>query len=86
MIIECYRIVDPDTYTDVWKDRWLLRYGTALIKKQWGENLSKFQGMQLPGGLTFNGEQIKQEATQEIDKLEEEMTSSYSLPVNDLIG
>lgn len=86
MIIECYRIVDPDTYTDVWKDRWLLRYATALIKRQWGENLSKFSGMQLPGGLTFNGDTIKQEANQEIDRLEEEMTSSYSLPVNDLIG
>jgi hypothetical protein len=86
MIIECYRIVDPATYTDVWKDRWLLRYATALIKRQWGENLSKFSGMQLPGGVSFNGDTIKQEANQEIEKLEEEMIVSYSLPVNDLIG
>ena len=86
VIIECYRILDPDTYTDVYGDKWLLRYTTALIKRQWGENLKKFEGMTLPGGVTFNGQKIWEEATEEINKLEEEMISSYSLPVADMMG
>jgi hypothetical protein len=83
---ECYRIVDPEVYGDVYKDRWLLNYATQKIKYQWGSNLSKFTGLQLPGGVQFNGQQIMQEAQQEIDKLEQEMLSSYSLPVSDMIG
>jgi hypothetical protein len=86
IIAEAYQIVDPDVYTDAWADRWLLRYATCLIKQQWGTNLKKFSGMQLPGGLTFNGQQIYEEATQERDKLEQDMISSYSLPVTDMIG
>jgi hypothetical protein len=86
IIAEAYQIVDPDVYADVWADRWLLRYATCLIKQQWGTNLKKFSGMQLPGGLTFNGQQIYEEATQERDKLEQDMISSYSLPVTDFIG
>ena len=86
IIVDCYRIVDPDTYTDVWGDRWLSRYTTALIKKQWGSNITKFEGMQLPGGLTFNGAKIYDDAESEIQKLEEEMHVSYSLPVQDMIG
>ena len=86
VIIECYRILDPDTYTDVYGDKWLLRYTTALIKRQWGENLKKFEGMTLPGGVTFNGQKIWEEATEEINKIEEEMISSYSLPVADMMG
>ena len=86
LIIEAYRILDENTYTDVWKDKWLLRYSTALMKKQWGENLKKFEGMQLPGGITFNGQKIWEEATEEINKLEEEVITNYSLPVADFIG
>ena len=86
IIIEGYQKVDPDTYSDVWSDRWLQRYATALIKKQWGDNLKKFEGLQMPGGLTFNGQKIWDEATDELTKLEEEMISSYSLPVTDMIG
>lgn len=86
LIIECYRTLDPNTYTDVWGDIWLRRYTTALVKRQWGENLKKFEGMQLPGGVTFNGQKIWEEATEEINKLEEEMISSYSLPVADFMG
>ena len=86
IIIEAYQKVDPDTYSDVWNDRWLQRYATAQIKKQWGENLKKFEGLQMPGGLTFNGQKIWDEATDEIQKLEDEMISSYSLPVSDMIG
>ena len=86
IIAEAYNIVDPNTYADVWKDRWLQNYATAKIKYQWGSNLTKFSGMQLPGGVTFNGEQILQDALAEIQKLEEEMIVSYSLPVSDMIG
>ena len=86
IIAEAYQIVDPATYADVWKDRWLLRYATCLIKQQWGNNLKKFGGMQMPGGITFNGQQIYDEATSERRELEQEMITSYSLPVTDMIG
>jgi hypothetical protein len=86
IIVDCYSITDPDTYSDVWGDRWLSRYATALIKRQWGSNLTKFEGVQLPGGLTFNGNKIYDDAEAEIQKLEEEMIVSYSLPVNDMMG
>lgn len=86
LIAECYSIVDPGTYADVWKDRWLQEYTTSKIKLQWGSNLIKFIGMQMPGGVQFNGELIYQEAKEEILRLEEEMISSYSLPVSDMIG
>lgn len=86
LLVEAYQVVDPDTYTDAWGDRWLLHYATALIKRQWGNNLKKFDGMQMPGGLTFNGQKIYDEAVAEITKLEEEMITSYSLPVMDMIG
>lgn len=86
IVAECYQIVDPNTYSDVWKDRWLQTYASAKIKYQWGSNLTKFNGMQLPGGVQFNGEQILADAREEIQRLEEEMITSYSLPVIDMIG
>ena len=86
LIAECYNIVDPDVYSDVWKDRWLQNYASAKIKYQWGSNLTKFNGMQLPGGVQFNGEQILADAREEIQRLEDDMITSYSLPVHDLIG
>lgn len=86
LIVEAYQVVDPDDYQDVWKDRWLLRYATCLIKQQWGNNLKKFDGMKMPGGLTFNGQRIYEEATAEREALEKEMIMSYSLPVVDMIG
>ena len=86
LIIEAYRILDPDTYTSVWGDRWLREYCTQLMKRQWGENLKKFEGLQLPGGVTFNGQTIWSEADEEIKRLEEEMVSKFSLPVMDMIG
>lgn len=84
--IEAYQIVDPDVYQDVWKDRWLQNYATAKIKYQWGSNLTKFNGMTLPGNVQFNGEQILNDAREEIQRLEEDMITSYSLPVMDMIG
>lgn len=86
LVIECYAALDPDVYTDVWGDWWLRQYATQLIKRQWGENLKKFEGMQLPGGLTFNGQKIWEEADQEVKKLEEEIINRYSMPAMDMIG
>ena len=86
IVIECYRKLDPDTYTDVWNDIFLKRYVTALFKKQWGTNLSKFNGVTMIGGVTLNGQQIYQESLQEIDKLEQEIRSTYELNPAMLIG
>ena len=86
VIIECYRQLNPEEYGDVWGDPWLKKYRTALIKKQWGENLKKFEGMTMPGGITFNGQKIWEEATEEVKMLEDEMMSGYSLPVSDMTG
>lgn len=86
LLIEAYEIVNPDTYTDAWGDRWLQEYCTTLIQEQWGRNLTKFVGMELPGGLRFNGEAILDEAVQKRARLEQEMISYYSLPVSDMIG
>lgn len=86
IVFEVYRYVDPNTYADVWSDPWLQKYATALIKHQWGSNLSKFTGLQLPGGVQFDGQRILSEAASEVDKLEAEMISGYSLPVADMTG
>ena len=86
IIAEGYQKINPDTYTDVYIDRWLQRYVTCLFKIQWGSNLTKFTGMQLPGGVQFNGEQILQQGLDEKQRLEDEMISSYSLPVHDMTG
>ena len=86
LLIECYRKLDPTVYTDVFDDMYLKRYATALIKKQWGANLSKFNGVQMLGGVTMNGETIYQQASDEITKLEEEMKLGFELPVNYMVG
>ena len=86
LVVECYRIIDPDTYTDVYDDYFLKRYATALIKRQWGSNLIKFQGAQLPGGITMNGEFIYNEGKEAVQKLEDEMIRSYETPPLDMIG
>lgn len=86
IVVECFEKVDPDEFPDVWKDRWLLRYATALCKRQWGENLSKFSSMRGPDGVSFNFQRIIDESQAEIDKLEDEMLNSYSLPNIDFMG
>ena len=86
LLVEAYEVVDPETYTDAYNDRWLQNYATTLIKEQWGSNLTKFTGMTLPGGVQFNGEKIYNDAVDARTKLEQEMISSYSLPVLDMIG
>jgi hypothetical protein len=86
LIVNCYRILDPSTYTDVFDDIFLKRYATSLIKRQWGENLKKFSGVQLPGGVTLNGQQIFEEALQEIQQIEQEMQSRFELPAMFITG
>lgn len=86
MIVECYRILDPTEFPDVYNDWFLKRYATALIKRQWGENLKKFQGIQMPGGVTLNGQIIYDEAIQEINILENEMETRYQAPPNFFVG
>ena len=86
IVVECYRILDPDTYRDVYNDMFLKRYCTALIKRQWGENLKKFNGVQLPGGVTINADQIYQDALTDITQIESEMQSRFELPVDFMTG
>lgn len=86
LLIEAYEVIDPDTFTEVWSDRWLQNYCTAKIKYQWGANLTKFSGMVLPGGVQFNGERILSDAAQELEKMEAEMINAYSMPVSDMVG
>jgi hypothetical protein len=86
IIVKCYQVVDPQEFPKVWGDRWLQRYASTLIKQQWGQNLTKFTGMQLPGGVQFNGEKIYNDALAEREELEHEMINSYSLPITDMVG
>lgn len=86
LVVEAYEVVDPEVWSDVYADRWLQNYTTAKFKYQWGSHLTKFVGLQLPGGVQFNGERILEDAAQEIAKMEQEMISSYSLPITDMVG
>jgi hypothetical protein len=86
VIAECYANIDPTIYQKVWNDRWLKEYATALIKRTWGNNLKKFSGLQLPGGVTLNGNQIYDEAVTEIEKLEAEMQVEYGAPLEFLMN
>lgn len=86
IVVEAYRIIDPDTFTDVYNDYYLKKYCTALIKKQWGANLIKFEGMQMPGGVTFNGRQLFDDAVEELQRLEEEVRLNWEQPVDFYIG
>jgi len=86
LVVEAYRIVDPDQATKVYNDMFLKRYLTALLKRNWGTNLKKFEGMELPGGVTMNGQQIFDEAQEEIRQIEEEMQANYSYPIDFSIG
>ena len=86
LIIDCYRALDPNDYSRVWNDSFLKKYLTLLIKKQWGQNLIKFQGVKLPGGVELNGRQIYDDAQKELDQLMEKMSNTYELPPLDMIG
>ena len=86
LIIECYRKLDPNDFTDIYNDMWLKKYATAKVKYQWGVNLSKFQGIALPGVVTLDGQQLKQEAQEEIQRLEEESRLNHDMLPMDMIG
>jgi hypothetical protein len=81
VIAEAYAIINPDVYNQVWNDRWLKEYATALVKRSWGANLKKFNNLQLPGGVTLNGDKIYDEAFEEIKSLEEKMATEYFAPL-----
>jgi hypothetical protein len=81
VIAECYANINPDVYKKVWNDRWLKEYATALVKRSWGSNLKKFNNLQLPGGVTLNGDTIFDEAVREIDQLHKEMETNYGAPL-----
>ena len=86
LVVQCYKKIDGGTYSEMYNDLFLKKYTTALFKKQWGQNLIKFEGMQLPGGATLNGRQIYDDGHTELEKLEEEMQTRYSLPDNFYVG
>jgi len=86
IVIDCYRALDPNAFTKVYNDSFLKKYLTALIKKQWGQNLIKFQGVKLPGGIELNGRQMYEDAERELEDIKQRMTLEYELPPYDVIG
>ena len=86
LIIDCFRQLNPDDHTRVWNDSFLKRYTTALLKRQWGQNLLKFQGVKLPGGVELNGRQIYDDANRDLEIIREQMSNTYELPPLDMIG
>jgi hypothetical protein len=86
IVAEVYTLLDPDTHTSIYNDMWLKEYTTALIKRQWGMNLIKFDGVQLPGGVILNGRQLYDDANQEIERLRERIRSEFELPADFFVG
>ena len=86
IVIDCHRILDPSTYTQLFNDSFMKRYLTSLIKRQWGQNLIKFKGVKLPGGIELNGREIYDDALRELEMIKQEMSSTYELPPLDFIG
>jgi len=86
LILDCFRIVDPQSETNVYNDHWLKQYTTSLIKRQWGQNLIKFTGVKLPGGLELNGRQLYDDAVMELEKLDQKLMEEYAMPPLDFVG
>lgn len=86
IVIECYRALDPASFTQVYNDSFVKQYLTALIKRQWGQNLIKFNGVKLPGGTELNGRQLYEDAMRDLDDIKQRMSLEYELPPMDLIG
>jgi hypothetical protein len=86
LVLDCYRILNPNEFTNVYNDSFLKRYLTALIKRQWGQNLIKFRGVKLPGGIELNGRELYEDAEREIDDIMKRMSMDYELPPYDFIG
>ena len=85
-VIDCFRALNPADYARVYNDSFLKRYTVALMKRQWGQNLLKFQGVKLPGGVELNGRQIYDDAEKDLEVIREMMSNSYELPPLDMIG
>ena len=85
-VMDCFRTIDPNDFTRVWNDSFLKKYTTALLKKQWGQNLLKFQGVKLPGGVELNGRQIYDDGMKDLEIIREQMSNTYELPPLDMIG
>ena len=81
VVAECYAAINPDVFSKVWDDRWLKEYATVLIKRTWANNMKKFGGIQLPGGVILNGKEMYDEAAEEIDRLQKEMETNYGAPL-----
>ena len=86
LVIDCFRLMNPSEYPRVYNDSFLKPYATALIKRQWGQNLLKFQGVKLPGGVELNGREIYEDAEKDLEKIRENMSNTYELPPLDMIG
>ena len=86
LIIDCYRLIDPSDFGRVWNSQFLKEYATALMKRQWGQNLLKFNGVKLPGGIELNGRQIYDDGQKDIDTIMEKMSNTYELPPLDMVG
>ena len=86
LIIDCYRLLDPSDYGRVWNSQFLKMYAVALMKRQWGQNLLKFNGVKLPGGIELNGRQIYDDGQKDIDTIMEKMSNTYELPPLDMVG
>ena len=85
-VLDCWRALDPDQYSKVYNDRFLKLYLTAIIKRQWGQNVIKFRGVKLPGGLELNGREIYDDAVRELEYIKEKMSTEYEIPPLDAIG
>ena len=85
-VSDCYRVLDPSDYPRVWNDSFLKPYLTSLIKKQWGQNLIKFRGVKLPGGVELNGREIYEDAVNELEDIKKRMINEFELPPMDAIG
>ena len=86
LVIDCYRALDPADFNQVYNDSFVKQYLTALIKRQWGQNLIKFRGVKLPGGIELNGREIYEDGEREIESLRTRMMQDYELPPYDFIG
>ena len=86
IVLDCWRLLDPNDFTRVYNDSFLKKYLTALMKRQWGQNLIKFQGVKLPGGIELNGRQIYDDAEKDLQIIREQMSNTYELPPLDMIG
>ena len=86
LVIDCYRLIDPNDFPRVYNDYFVKKYLTALIKRQWGQNLIKFNGVKLPGGVELNGRQLYDDAEKELEIIREQMSNTYEIPPLDMIG